>query len=143
MHSPFAHLKGVSDGQPISEGQTIFWAKQLPSGHNFLPTSHMGFSGHWDSACAQEPSVHLKGRLNGQPLSLSQYMASLIQNPLLHLYGKLIGHSSTGQSANFFLQVPSLHLMNSEGQSVSSLQLEADFAHKPLGHFTGFKLSHL
>jgi hypothetical protein len=59
-----------------------------------------------------------------------------MQKPLLHLNGKLTGHSSSGQSANFFLQVPSLHLVNSEGQSISSLQLEADLEQRPFGHFT-------
>jgi hypothetical protein len=66
-----------------------------------------------------------------------------MQKPLLHLKGKLTGHFSSGQSANFFRQLPSLHLVNSDGQSVSSLQLEDDFEHNPLGHLTGLISSHL
>ena len=34
IHSPFAHLKGVSSGHPLIEGHVSLLPIQLPSGHN-------------------------------------------------------------------------------------------------------------
>lgn len=36
IYSPFAHLKDESTGQPILEGHTALYGKQLPSGHNLF-----------------------------------------------------------------------------------------------------------
>ena len=143
IHSPLAQRKGVSIGHPVAAGHTTLLPRQLPSGQSLYPVGHSGFAGQDVSFAAQDPSEHFIGRLNGQPLSLSQNFSSLIQKPLLHLKGKLTGHSSSGQSANFFRQLPSLHLVNSEGHSVSSLQFDADFEQSPLGHLTGLISSHL
>ena len=62
IHSPFAHLKGVSVGHPLTEGHTVFFERQLPSGHNFLPSPQTGFSGQSPSFSTQLPSLHLIGK---------------------------------------------------------------------------------
>jgi hypothetical protein len=39
MQAPLAHLKGVSDGQPFSLGQTCVLGRQDPSGHKVISGS--------------------------------------------------------------------------------------------------------
>jgi len=88
IHSPLAHLKGVSTGHPVAAGHTTLLPKQLPSGQSLVPGEHSGFAGQLDSSTTQEPSEHFIGRLKGQALSLSQYFSSLKHKPLLHLKSK-------------------------------------------------------
>ena len=62
IHSPFAHLKGVSIGHPLIEGHISLMPTQLPSGQNLSPLfGHFGVGGQDPSLSAQLPSLHLIG----------------------------------------------------------------------------------